>query len=61
VNRDWLVKGLEAQTVDTDVQVNVGGFLIDITRVRFDEKRDSIVLDLFEDDTKEVLRRLYMG
>jgi hypothetical protein len=61
VNRDWLVKGLEAQTFDTDVQVNVGGFLIDVTGVRFDERRQSIVLDLVEDDTKDVVRRLYMG
>lgn len=61
MNRDWLVKGVEAQTFDTDVQVNVGGFLIDVSRVRFDERRHAIVLDLFEDDTKEVLRRMYMG
>lgn len=56
MTRDEAVKALEAQPFDTDVQVNVGGFLIDVTQIDFDEPRHSIVLELCSEDAEQAMR-----
>ncbi len=61
MNRDEMVKVLEAQPFETDVQVNIGGFLIDIHRVTFDEQRHSIIVELFADDADDALRHFLAG
>ncbi len=58
MTRDDITRAIDAQPFDTDVQVNVGGYLIDVTLVRYDERRHSIVLELFADDTRDALVRL---
>jgi hypothetical protein len=55
VNRDEFVKALHAQPFETDVQVNVGGFLIDITGVAFDTRRHAIVLELLTEDAEQAM------
>jgi hypothetical protein len=59
VNRDEVVKAIGAQPFDTDVQVDVGGFYIDTTRVRFDQARHSIVVELFEEDAALAMRHFF--
>ena len=59
VNRDELAAALIAQPYDTDVQVNVGGFLIDITRVGFDRRRHAIVLELFAEDAAMAVQQFF--
>lgn len=57
MNRDEAVMALQAQPFDTDVQVNVGGFVIDVAAIRFDERRHTIVIELFGQDAEEALRQ----
>jgi hypothetical protein len=59
MNRDETVKALETQPYDTDVQVNVGGFLIDVTEVTFDKGRHAIVVELFEEDAEQAMRHFF--
>jgi hypothetical protein len=56
VNRDETVLALEAQPFDTDVQVNVGGFYLDVAAIRFDERRHAIVVELFGEDAEQAMR-----
>jgi hypothetical protein len=53
--RDELIKALEAQPHDTDVQFDLGGFLLDVARVDYDEARVSIVLSTLAADIEEVV------
>ncbi len=57
MSRDELVTVLAGQPFDTDVQVNVGGFLIDLAGIQFDDRRHAIVIELCKDDADEVLSR----
>jgi hypothetical protein len=61
VNRADLVEALEAQPFETDVVVNVGGFLIDVSSIDFDPRRHTIVLELFPDDAEDALRHFLRG
>lgn len=56
VNRDEVVKVLAAQPYETDVQVNVGGFYVDVARVDFDERRHAIVVELMAEDAEQAMR-----
>lgn len=55
VLRGELIKALEAQPHDTDVQVDLGGFLLDVVRVDYDEHRVSIVLGVLAEDIEDVV------
>ena len=59
MNRDEVRSALRAQPFDTDVQVNVGGFLLDVARISFDTRRHAIVLDLFADDTEQAMTHFF--
>ena len=58
MTRDEVAAALEAQPFDTDVVANVGGYLIEVVKVGYDEKRHSIVLELLPEDTGDVLATL---
>jgi hypothetical protein len=58
MNRGELAKALDNQPFDTDVQVNVGGFNLDVAAVRFDRIRHAIILDLFAEEGEQALRAL---
>jgi hypothetical protein len=59
VNRDELTAELAAQPFDTDVQVNVGGLLIDITHVDFEPRRHAIVLELCNEDAGQAIQHFF--
>jgi hypothetical protein len=56
VNRDETVEALTAQPFGTDVQVNVGGFYLDVAAIRFDERRHAIIIELFDEDAEQAMR-----
>ena len=56
MTRDEIVNAVQVLPFGTDVQVNVGGFYIDVTRVHYDGARHSIVLDLLSDDADYAMR-----
>ncbi len=58
MNRDAVLAAIAGQPFDTDVQVNVRGFLIDLIAIEFDWRRQAIVVELAGDDVNEVLCRL---
>lgn len=55
MRRDEMIKALSAQRRDTDVQVSVGGYLIDVDAVVFTAERDAIVLRMRADDLRDVI------
>jgi hypothetical protein len=59
VNRDELTAALTAQPFDTDVQVNLGGLLIDVAHVDFDPRRHAIVLELCAEDTEQAMQHFF--
>jgi hypothetical protein len=59
MNGNELIDALDVQPcLDTDVQVDVGGVLIEVAAVGFDRARHTIVLHLAAGGTAESLRRL---
>jgi hypothetical protein len=56
VTRDEVVNAVQLLPFGAEVQVNVGGFYIDVTRVHYDRARHSIVLDLLSDDAEYAMR-----
>jgi hypothetical protein len=42
---------------EADVQVSLGEFLLDVRDVRYSASREAIVLLLYPDDVRDVLRR----
>jgi hypothetical protein len=59
VHRNELAAILMAQPFDTDVQVNVSGFLIDVTHAVFDHRRHAIILELFPEDAEQAMRHYF--
>jgi hypothetical protein len=57
MNRGEVVKALEEWPCDTDVLVNVGGYVLDVAGVHFDRARHAIVLELFAEDAEQTMRR----
>jgi hypothetical protein len=57
MNRDELVAALTGHRPGAEVQVDVMGFLIDVTAITFDDRRDAIVIELFAEDVDDVLTR----
>jgi len=55
MNRDDAVKALGAQPFDHEVVVNVAGTYVDVVRIRHDERRQAVVLDLQPDDVQDIL------
>lgn len=55
MKRDDLIKALQAQEVETDVQVSLGGFLLDLSRVDYDDERVAIVLETLTEDIEDVI------
>ena len=55
MRRDEAIDALRRQPADTDVQVCIGGYLLDVTVVDFAAARDAIVLHLRDDDLRDVL------
>jgi hypothetical protein len=52
VTREEIVNAVQVLPFGADVQVNVGGFYVDVTKVHYDAARHSIVLDLLSDDAE---------
>jgi len=59
MKRDEMVAALLDIGPGKDVQVNVAGFLVDVTMLAFDRRRDSIVIHLFAEDVAEIIRRAH--
>ncbi len=55
MKRDELVKALEAEPSNAEVQVCIGAHLVDVESVAFMEKRDSIVIHMRSDDISDVM------
>jgi hypothetical protein len=58
MRRDELIKALEAQPHDTDIQVDVSDFLLDVVRVSYNEDRAAIVLSIAAEDLEDVVFHL---
>jgi hypothetical protein len=57
MNRDDLVAALTGHRPGAEVQVDVMGFLIDVTAIIFDDRRDAIVIELVAEDVDDALTR----
>ncbi|MCO8272686.1 hypothetical protein M1L60_19005 [Actinoplanes sp. TRM 88003] len=58
MRRDELIKALEAQPHDTDVQVDISDFLLDVVRISYNDERAAIVLGIAEEDLEDVIFHL---
>lgn len=57
MNRDETRKALEAQPIDAEVVVNVSGTYVELTGIRYDSDRQSIVVEVLPEDLTDALRR----
>ena len=53
--RDELIKALEAQPENADVQLSIGDLLVDVVCVDYASDRQSIVLEMHPEDLEEVM------
>lgn len=52
-----LIAALKALGIDTEVQASLAGIPVEITKVRLDESRGLIFLDLGKGESEDALRR----
>lgn len=55
MRRDEVIKALGSQRLNTDVQILIGRFLLDVESVTYVEERDSIVLGMRGDDLRDAI------
>ena len=59
VNRDETLQALESQPVGSEVVVNVSGTYVELTGIRYDQERQSIVVEVLPEDLTDALRRIF--
>jgi hypothetical protein len=55
MRRDELINALRDQATNTDVQISIVGYLIDVDAVVFTVERDAIVLRVRADDLRDAI------
>lgn len=55
MRRDEAIQALDSQQSNTDVQILIGSFLLDVESVTYMEERDSIVLGVHGDDLRDAI------